>query len=91
MIESMTSLTKNKNKKQYKNKQTKNKQTNKSEFQGSQGYTEKPCLKKTKQTNKQNKNKNKTTTTIKPNKQKKHSECIWDPLRPPWSTGATQE
>ena len=29
MIESMTSLTKNKNKKQYKNKQTKNKQTNK--------------------------------------------------------------
>ena len=70
MIESMTSLTKNKNKKQNKNKQTKNKQTNKTK------------------TNKKTYNNNKTN---QPNKQKKHSECIWDPLRPPWSTGATQE
>ena len=62
MIESMTSLTKNKNKKQYKNKQTKNKQTNKTK------------------TNKKTYNNNKTNQT---NKQKKHSECIWDPLRPP--------
>ena len=49
MIESMTSLTKNKNKKQYKNKQTKKKQTK-------QKQTKKPTttIKPTNQTNKRN-------------------------------------
>ena len=50
MIESMTSLTKNKNKKQYKNKQTKNKQTNKTKTNKKPTTTIKP----TKQTNKRN-------------------------------------
>jgi hypothetical protein len=35
-----------------------------SEFQDSQGYTEKPCLKKQKQTNKQKKQANKQTKKI---------------------------
>ena len=49
MIESMTSLTKNKNKKQYKNKQKTNKQTK-------QKQTKKPTttIKPTNQTNKRN-------------------------------------
>jgi hypothetical protein len=39
-----------------------------SEFQDSQGYTEKPCLEKLKQTNKQKKKKNQNKTKTKKKK-----------------------
>jgi hypothetical protein len=50
-----------------------------SEFQDSQGYTEKPCLKTNKQTNKQSKTKPKKTKKNKKQKQKQKNK---GPLRP---------